>query len=152
MCEITIQRSKNDIAKKCSRTSTYVAETFIDEKTTQIKCCAQHKSKAVESLMEASKESKRPIINTQVKLENIHRPSMVEYFSKGIVEFGPQTEVEFVSNLLRECDGELLYLQNMSGHPYQSDWEKELYKLKYIKCAKRYDYLKTRLKKLKKGF
>ena len=144
MCEIMLQRSKTHSANQCSRNATFVAETVIDGKTTQIKCCAQHKSKAVDSLIKFSNGSKLfSIINTHVKIENIHKPSMVEYFSEGTVEFGPETKSDVVSQMLRQCEGELFYLEEMCEYPYQDDWEKEMYRSRYIQCAKKFDCFKN---------
>lgn len=142
MCEIMIQRSKTHSANQCSRNATYVAETVIDGKITQIKCCAQHKSKAVDSLIKASNGAKLfSIINTHVKMENILNPAMVEYFTKGTVKFGPETESDVVSHMLRQCQGELFYLE--CKFPYQDDWEKEMYQSRYIQCARKFDRLKN---------
>ena len=143
MCEIMLQRSKTHSANQCSRNATFVAETVIDGKTTQIKCCAQHKSKAVDSLIKVSNGSKLfSIINTHVKMRNIRNPSMVEYFSEGTVEFGPETKSDVVSHMLRQCEGELFYLENMYEYPYRDDWEKEMYQSRYIQCATKFDRLK----------
>ena len=143
MCEIIIQRSKTHSANQCSRNATYVAETVIDGKITQIKCCTQHKSEAVDSLIKASNGLKLfSIINTHVKMENILNPVMVEYFTKGTVKFGPETESDVVSHMLRQCEGELFYLEEMYEFPYQDDWEKEMYQSRYIQCAKKFDRLR----------
>lgn len=149
MCEIMIQRSKTSSTNQCSRNATYVAEIVIDGKTTQIKCCAQHKSKAVDSLIKASNGSKLfSTINTHVKMENIHKPSMVEYFSEGTVKFGPETESDVVSHMLHQYEGKLFYLEEMCEFPYQDDWEKEMYQSQYIDCARKFDRLKNCKNKL----
>lgn len=139
-----LQRSKTHSANQCSRNATFVAETVIDGKTTQIKCCAQHKSKAVDSLIKFSNGSKQfSIINTHVKIENIHKPSIVEYFSEGTVKFGPETKSDISSQMLRQCEGELFYLEEMCKFPYQDDWEKEMYQSRYIQCARKFDRLEN---------
>lgn len=106
-CDIAVRCAKTHDWRPCTRSATCVAETLVDGQLTQLRCCKQHKLKAVDTLIQTGPHDiwyqettwrlVSQLINTHVRVLMISTGE-VDHISRGTIYFGPMTKVEYLDH------------------------------------------------------
>lgn len=109
MATVTMCGIRTTRGGTCSRPATFVVDTLVDGHLAHRFCCAQHKPRAIEELVDTDPYHDlhfvttlrlcSQIVNTHVRVIRLADSSVVECVSQGFVEFGPMTEREYLDHL-----------------------------------------------------
>ena len=154
-CEISVWCAKTRDWRPCTRSATCVAETLLDGQLIRRCCCAQHKPKAIEKLVQRGVHDVwgqrttwrlgSQVVNAHVRVEV--RPAgkapREEFVSRGTVEFGPMTEREYLDDLYDEYHEEYSRIGMARLQHEDDEW-----RARYDHCARHMQAIEARLETL----